>query len=88
VLESDVLDFMAFLDPEMTSDGFVAFWRSVQNIPNLNSSYIGPVLEQFRGPKRGCSDFWRILLFNLGLCFLFFSFLVISFWVGLGDLLF
>ena len=44
----------------MTSDGFVAFWKSVQNIPNIKSSYIGPVLEQLMGQKRGCSDFGRI----------------------------
>ena len=28
---------------------------------NLKSSYIGPVLEKLKGPKRGCSDFRRIL---------------------------
>ena len=61
---------MTFLEPKMTSDGFVAFWRSVQNIPNIKSSYIGPVLEQLMGQKRGCSVFRRILLFNLGFCLL------------------
>ena len=71
----------------MTSDGFVAFWRSVQNIPNLKSSYIGPVLEQLKGPKRGCSDLRRILPFNLGLCFLFY-FSYLSFIVGIKDLCF
>ena len=39
----------------MTLDGVVAFWKSVQNIPNLQSSYIGQILEQFKGPKRGCT---------------------------------
>ena len=39
----------------MTLDGFVAFWKSVQNIPNLKTSYIGPILEQLKGPKRGCT---------------------------------
>ena len=29
----------------MTSDGFVAFWRSVQNNPSFKSNYFGPVLE-------------------------------------------
>ena len=70
----------------MTSDGFVAFWKSVQNIPNIKSSYIGPVLEQLMGPKRGCSDFRRISPFNLGLCFLFYLIIIISFLVGINDL--
>ena len=70
----------------MTSDGFVAFWRSVQNIPNIKSRYIGPVLEQLMGPTRGCSDFRRILPFNLGLCFLFYWIINFSFLGGIKDL--
>ena len=72
----------------MTSDVFVAFWRSVQNIPNIKSSHIGPVLEQLMGPKCGCSDFRRILPFNLGLCFLFYLINIISFLVERKDLVF
>ena len=70
----------------MTSDGFVAFWRSVQNIPNIKSTYIGPVLEQLMGPKSSCSDFRRILPFNLGLCLLFYLIIIFSFLGGIKDI--
>ena len=70
----------------MTSDGFVVFWRSVQNILNIKYSYIGPVLEQLMDPKRGCSDFRRISSFNLRLCFLFNLIIIISCLVGRKDL--
>ena len=45
----------------MTSDGFVAFWRSVQSSPSFKSSYFGPVLELNMGLKRGCAEFWANL---------------------------
>ncbi|CAN6687658.1 unnamed protein product [Malus baccata var. baccata] len=57
----------------MTSDGFVVFWKSVQNIPNIKSSYIGPVLEQLMGQNgfggwlgnilSSRLQFWRTLYF-------------------------
>ncbi|CAL2256528.1 unnamed protein product [Prunus armeniaca] len=37
---------IAFLEPKMTSDGFVAFWRSVRNIFIFKTSYLGPDLEE------------------------------------------
>ncbi|CAL8112318.1 unnamed protein product [Prunus armeniaca] len=37
---------IAFLEPKMTSDGFVAFWRSVRNIVIFKTSYLGPDLEE------------------------------------------
>ncbi|CAL8991858.1 unnamed protein product [Prunus brigantina] len=37
---------IAFLEPKMTSDGFMAFWRSVQNIFIFKTSYLGPDLEE------------------------------------------
>lgn len=33
----------------MTSDGFVAFYRSVQNIFIFKTSYLGPDLEEIWG---------------------------------------
>ncbi|CAN6691864.1 unnamed protein product [Malus baccata var. baccata] len=51
----------------MTSDGFVAFWKSVQNIPNIKSSYIGPVLEQLMGQNGFGGGLANILLSRLQL---------------------
>ncbi|CAL8114431.1 unnamed protein product [Prunus armeniaca] len=39
-------DCITFLEPKMTSDGFVAFWRSVWNIFIFKTSYLGPDLEE------------------------------------------
>ena len=50
----------------MTSDGFVAFWRSVQNIPNIKSSYIGPVLEQLMGQNVAVHILDEFYYFYLG----------------------
>ncbi|CAN6549786.1 unnamed protein product [Malus baccata var. baccata] len=50
----------------MTSDGFVAFWKSVQNISNIKSSYIGPVLEQLMGQNVAVQILDEFLSFNLG----------------------
>ncbi|CAL2257725.1 unnamed protein product [Prunus armeniaca] len=38
--------FIAILEPKMTSDGFVAFWRSVRNIFIFKTSYLGPDLGE------------------------------------------
>ena len=54
----------------MTSDGFEAFWKSVQNIPNIKSSFIGPVLEQLMGQNVAVQILDEFLSINLGLCFL------------------
>ena len=35
-----------FLEPKMTSDGFVAFWRCVQNVLIYKTSYLGLDLEK------------------------------------------
>ncbi|CAN6686563.1 unnamed protein product [Malus baccata var. baccata] len=51
----------------MTSDGFVAFWKSVQNIPSIKSSYIEPVLEQLMGQNVAVQILDEFLSFNLGL---------------------
>ncbi|CAL8167116.1 unnamed protein product [Prunus armeniaca] len=37
---------IAFLEPKMTSDGFMTFWRSVRNIFIFKTSYLGPDLEE------------------------------------------
>ena len=57
---------MTFLEPKMTSDGFVAFWKSVQNIPNIKSSYIGPVLEQLLGQNVAVQILDEFYYFYLG----------------------
>ena len=57
---------MTFLEPKMTSDGFVAFWRGVQNSPNMKSSYIGPVLEQLLGQNVAVQILDEFYYFYLG----------------------
>lgn len=49
VRDAGIVTFWAFiviLEPKMTSDGFVAFWRSVRNIFIFKTSYLGPDLGE------------------------------------------
>ncbi|CAL8154038.1 unnamed protein product [Prunus armeniaca] len=62
--------FIAFLESKMTSDGFVAFWRSVRNIFIFKTSYLGPDSGGDLRLKRGWADYGQILLIKFGLYFL------------------
>ena len=46
----------------MTSDGFVAFWRSVQNSSNFKSNYFGPSFGAELGPERNCAVYVQFFL--------------------------